>query len=525
MLPRHGEDPISVELERTPDNAELKDDTELIMRAIDLLGVEAALSESDLHKRFPVPRFWHHRGSESVIVEEANLDPCIDYMCLELPLPSSTPLEGLGSKDFDEPPPKRSKTSNDPETASYLKLYIPHFQYDLYGLADIAQDLKDSARRSEVVVGFVISLLGGVLHLSYPPTLDELKLYCEVILLHEHYGIRMGDFLYTLANVLEGLRLPQPVPIPPQKQVIIDLAAFVWVMCSQSRTCLALLAPHLSTQRAATQLLERIAPMVSLNSARFIELVMWSVNKDPWKLPYNGPWGLIPEIYPYHFNPSWDNVNKDFRDGDMKKLCDKIYAVDSTFHDQIDENGLPPSHLFFISSSLPCTKSTMRLLVYKSLLVDRWPYFKALIESGLTEAKTRSAELPFSDITIKHLLIALYHDERFELPPKVSLELIERGPQFGLFDSLHSDNEHIRPTNALPAFERLISQAAHSTFHRATAFALNLAHSFGLHEWWRMRLEGLSRQHFGLRSPDLHPDITAVAEALIQSNPRIRTFL
>ena len=142
-------------------------------------------------------------------------------------------------------------------------VYVPQFAVEHYNLLSTFESLKDSAHRSEVLFGFVISLLGGVVHLSYPPTLDESKLYCEILVLFEHHGLPMPESLITFANLINDLSVPQPVPIPPYSHMLIELAEFVWVMCSQNRTCLSLLVPYLSNQEASSALLRRLGQMSS----------------------------------------------------------------------------------------------------------------------------------------------------------------------------------------------------------------------------------------------------------------------
>lgn len=293
---------------------DIKNDLELeidvVMRTADFVGVEAVLSEPDLHKRFPgiIPRFSHNRDSELLIVDEAQLDPSSDYLCIEIPIgrqsSSSSPPQSLENEDIIEPPSKRAKLSSD-QTHNTMKAYIPQFTGDLSGLSYIKQQLKDSARRSEVLFGFVITLLGGVLHLSYPPILDEAKLYCEVISLYKAYEHPMGEIIPTFAHVLDALKRPQPVPIPSLAQLMIDLVEFVWVSCSQSPTCLTLLAPFLTNPADSSVLLKRIGPLVSENPSCFIQLVRWDVDKEPWKK----------KLFRYSNWPLPDAYNSDTNDG------------------------------------------------------------------------------------------------------------------------------------------------------------------------------------------------------------------
>ena len=236
---------LAVRPDQHPFKVEPTMEVTVLIRAFDLFLEPGR--ESDLPKRFPglIPRFWHQRDSELIVVDTDKLDPSKHYLCLEIPVshPSTHQQDNQddanGDEKIVEPPSKRAKTSSyTPQ--STMKVYIPHFLGELYGIASAAESLKNSARPSAVLFGFIISALGGVLHLSYPPTIDEAKLYCEVISLFEHHDIAMGEIIPTFAHVLNSLGQPHPVPIAPQTQSLDELFEFVWVMCSQSRTCLGI---------------------------------------------------------------------------------------------------------------------------------------------------------------------------------------------------------------------------------------------------------------------------------------------
>lgn len=491
----------------------------VIMRAIDYLGVEAEGTESHLHERFPdsIPRFWHNRYSELLVIDEDQLDPSSHYYCFEIPVQhQATPPtldQDPGNDDekvSNETRSKRSKTSLS-EPCNSMKIYVPHFIVELYDLMPTFESLKHSARQTKVLVGFVVSLLGGVLHLSYPPTLDEAKLYCEIIVLHEHYGLRMDDSFKTFTSVLKDLQLPlQPVPIPSCSQMLIELIEFVWVMCSQNLTCLRPLLPHLSNNSAAADLLKRLGPLTSLNADLFIQLVRGTIK-------YND--------YP------WETSNLKYADKRGKKLLAKGFSFDDetfAFEEELEASSIIPSHLFTFTSSLPADdkkddddndppKPKMRYLAHRDLLLWQWPYFKRLIESGLSEAQTQLIELPLSEHSIKLLLTCFYNDDWHELYPENAFELIETGPQFGLYESLEFTSGHapyghrFSATKVPPTFKQLMDRSIRSIFLHPKAEGLNFAHSHGYHDFWKEELQTRDKRRLDeLRNAkNLHPDIVA----------------
>lgn len=407
-----------------------------------------------------------------------------------------------------------------------MKVYIPQFIVEIYQLRPAFESLKDSARRSAVLFGFIISALGGTLHLSYPPTLEECQLYFEVITLYEHYGVSMGEIIPTFAHVLDSLLKPKIVLIPPQVRLIDDLVEFAWLMCSQSRTCLALLAPFYESTEASSKLLERFGHLTSLDPTRFIELVQWKWCKKPWKLPrYHDI--ILPTLYSVEDG----TFPSHFIDYARDAFCRREFANSALVQfDNTDSAPIPP-HLFGIASSLVDKngeKSGKRHLVHKALLMQRWPYFKALFNSGLSESKSHLAELPLSEDTIKWLIKAIYVSRWANPSHESIIELLENGPQFGLFDALvlHEDNT-ITATNVSPTFQSVIGAALRvfgpvSPFHSSDQ-SLNASHRLGLHDFWKRRLDSLRTEkyppNFARDFPNLHPEIVAAAEAILKNRP------
>ena len=386
-----------------------------------------------------------------------------------------------------------------------MKVYLPYLLAELYCILPLVTRLKDSARHCTVLFGLIISLLGGVLHLSYPPTLDEGKLYCEVISLYEHYGLVLGDIVPTFAHVLHALEQPQPFPVAPHAAFLDELFEYVWVVCSQSRTCLSLLAPCLSNANDAPRLAKRLDHLLSLNYARFIEFVKWKWEQTPWKLPKTDSASCmiilkreLQQREEFHYN---NHVFKVF--------------------DKIDDSVVLPAHLFSITGSVASKdviKSGMRSLVYMELLVEQWPYFKHFIESGLSESKAQAAELPLSDDTIKMILKSLSGpDHGRDMARELATELIEFGPQLGLFDSLVHQKGYIEAANVAQPFADLVRCAVGTLFDYSPE-AMNLSHAMGFHDFWKSKMPELYRQNYddnyiSIFISKLIPEIAAAAPA------------
>ena len=527
-LTRPNQSPVTLRLRYEPedDGTEKDLEIEVVMLASDVWGDRALATESDLHKRFPgtIPRFWHGGYSDLLIVDEDQIDPSSDYLCIEIPIGRSSPSSQNQSSsqppspsshhypkneecDISQPPPKRPKESSD-QPQSTMKAYIPHFICELNGLSSVKQHLKDSARRSEVLFGFVISLLGGALHLSYPPTLDEAKLHCEITMLHETYDLPMSTAPQILDSTLAALNLPQPVPIQPPPGLIADLTEFVWLSCSQSQHCLSFLVPHLTKPTTDfTSFLQRLLPFATLNLPRFLELARFDVDDRA---------GKFPRVWTSHLE-----LSKQLLESHVINYKDASFKI----FDRIDSSVHIPPHLFSLSSSVvdkAGKKSVMRRLVHKDLLVRRWPYFKIMLSSGLSESTSQSAELPFSDIAIEWLMKPIYDRFDDEVPREAALEFAELGPQFGLFESLEETNKRMTSLNVLPRFNKLIENALKTAFDE-TADAINLSHSVGAHGYWKDILEPIVRQCIKQSNctlelaPGLHPDIVAAAQALALS--------
>ena len=102
---------------------------------------------------------------------------------------------------------KRPKLSENsvPSQHQSVRVAVPIQLVELLGLSEHLLDLQDENLPLSIVIPYIITLFGGVLHISYPPTLDELVLYMQMIHLHENFGIPCGNLSRTLFRIFERL--------------------------------------------------------------------------------------------------------------------------------------------------------------------------------------------------------------------------------------------------------------------------------------------------------------------------------
>ena len=440
------------------------------MLAIDVLGEKAALTESNLHERFPdvFPRFWYSGSSPLIIIEGDATPTWTPYMYIEMPTNEYIDgVDGTDEEDSDnfEPSSKRIKTASSSSLRSRktIRVGMPTLYYTVAGLADLLPRLEDSTHRPIAIIGFIISVLGGTLHLTYPPTLTDAQLYCEVIALSEQLSYKLAGLEATFSSTMHSFLRPQPVAIDPPNDILTQLAASTWVSCNQNETCLSLIASCLSSESDQIRLLKRIGHLVTLNPRLFIQMVRSSPHdqgrdyKPPSstldrrenrvtlrhdRTPRLGP--VIPNMTRVQSN-SEHCLQQCYALGTWKLGNEKI-VWQTSFDPQ------EPIPLDFISivptgdAKVPNQTKT-RFLAHTSLLVEHWPYFARLMNSGLSEAQTRVVRLPLSTGLVKALLYCLYtvDDPLRYLKKLEAAELIERGSEFGFGKSGTKHQVHTRP--------------------------------------------------------------------------------
>ena len=102
---------------------------------------------------------------------------------------------------------KRPKLSENsvPSQPQSVRVAVPVEIVECLDLGEHLLALQDENLPLSIIIPYIITLFGGVLHISYPPTLDELVLYMQMIHLHEKFNIPCGDLSRTLYHVVSML--------------------------------------------------------------------------------------------------------------------------------------------------------------------------------------------------------------------------------------------------------------------------------------------------------------------------------
>ena len=494
------------------------------------------MEEADLHKRYPTifPRFYHAGFSAFLRVDDDELAPDMEYIFFEIPIRSdyTSKIDDSAVNDDDlVPPSKRSKRSESSGSsallpAKKLKIGVPTSFANIFGLSsDVWSRLEDSTRPIRAITGFIVSLLGGAIQLSYPPTLEEAAIYCHIICIYEYLGLDAGDLVATLSTTLKALYHPQPVPIPAYTAFAEDLFELVWIECSCNATCLAMLAPMLPSESDHIRLGERLGAHITSNISSFIKFTHWHANhhlatlkKEMLKRKettiFDEFAGLEPvaettlsdtELIQHHIKPGFTSHESGsstrtlakfwkkgiFCDGKTKFKCVDTFSPDEAI----------PSTAVCISSSKTSANSDKspkkRFLAHYDLLRLRWPYFDRMMKSGLSEFHTRKITLPVSENVIEHLLGSIYLPYSVDcievMQEEDAIDVLERGHEFGWYTDLVLEYDEanipfIDSYGEAPSFKRLMNSATYTLFSYnlsddSVVEALNLAHSFELHAW------------------------------------------
>lgn len=435
----------------------------LTMRAIDYLGISASLVESDLHIRFPgvFPKFWYKPDSAPFIVLGDAESTENGYKYLEIPCeayidPADITADPESGQDETSSIHATSRPSSPPKTITIGVATLIHDAAELSVSLDLLKEANHSATELN---GFVIATLGGTLHLSYPPTLEETKLYCKVISMADSlspdYVHKLPGMFATLHSSITSLSLPQPVPITPSDTMLSDLCLYIWKYCDQNSRCLALLAPLLCREDLRA-LISGLGDLACLNPDQLITLIRSAPTG------YTGDYSVpLPEAVDrntqncpcklkerepkraFVFPPTSSVATVDEHLGHYRRSRTfRHLGVDrSWFQPYLLKEVIPEGLLSLVSQPGVEGKKTL-FLAQTSILVERWPYFAKLMDSGLSEALTRVIGLPFSAKVIDTILDMLYRntsEPRRKLAREDVAELIAQGPAFGLVPPIQRD--------------------------------------------------------------------------------------
>lgn len=440
------------------------------------------LTESKLSTLFPkvFPRFCI--PPDRICLEGDPTTSHTRYTYISLPIAVSS--EAHVDTEVDETSAKRlclPPANSAPKTFS---LGISSMLNDLLGISDLLDRLKGSIRRPRAIVGFILASLGGVLHLSYPPTLEELQLYCEVIAISTQLERPLNELVVILTATFNAFRTIQPVPIDSPIPTLDALFAFVWTECDQNQVCLNLLAPLLSTKKDHVRLLKLIGSLASLNYERIVDYMhLRCISLPDVALNFGEPLSgsMLPDEATFATAPKVEPiVNQELEAFPLSKEIKLGNLVLKTFGPFSDVEPLPEHLVALKSSTDDGHGSQSRRLAHIEHLCATWPYFAKLMDSGLSEARSRVIELPFSHTAIHAILCALYGAVPVTLSEEDAVDIIVHGPQFGLYESM-------RPSGELNESHPLTTELCRDAWYRGffhakpstIALLLTAAHNAG----------------------------------------------
>ena len=405
------------------------------------------------------------------------------------------------------------------------------------------------------ILGCLVTLLDGTLHISYPPTIEEVKLYCHVdTLLLRVVDPDGGKVAKILKLVLEGLSGWQPAEAATNDEFplasmfdehrekhmatrtfLYSVFECMWVECDCNERLLQILAPLIPTTEDHACLLSRMDGMLSRNPMAFLNFVHFSLEQLRRKLTDDTDVRSITLEDLNEINVSlWCRVEPSHR---LPSLMDLIYRrINEAFPlKSISDNddGTIPASLVAFTSSLD-EESHKPLLAHLELLNIRWPYFKHLMKSGLSEAHTRTISLPCTRRCIYLILRAIYGNglEPFR-DDSTALEILTFGPQVGLFSCLKVQHKSFAMYPEICAdfgncsiyFDTLVNTALkhlflplYRTSNTISIKMLNMAHQIGAVDWLQQVI-ALTDDWTPLLSQwdDLHPELRS--QIVIHRNP------
>ena len=467
---------------------------------------------SNLHENSPFPRFYRVGHSASLCINDDSTPTSVNYSYQTVEYSPTETSQSDSTEGGDEthisPHVKRPKKLNK-HPVNTIKVGIPTTIADIIDLNDIIASLNDSTMPISSKLGFIVAVLGGVPHISYPPTIEELQLYCHVITLLQRNGFSHRELIAILDVILKGLSGPVLGDYEPDvvsKTKLLDsMFECVWIDCGCNQELLDVLAPLLATTEDHARLLGRLGGLVALNPTAFVEFTHWklyNVHKSLKELRFGNNADMDYFVGSLQDPPSRDRINAGFtledKISDIWKnnelVCDsQRFKISDSFSSV--PSPIPASLVCFLSS-IADVSTKQRHLVHVDLIRSRWPYFDRLLNSGLSESQTRLVELPLSDDTIRVVLGMFYGFEALQITLASSIfrEILEHGSEFGFFSSLQVVNNSSNSATIIakfdtPTFASLVNRALKETFPtqlstpEAVVEQLNFAYQLGAIDW------------------------------------------
>ena len=407
----------------------------------------------------PIPRYYELLFASLLIIQSStNPLPQLSYTYYDLEVRGSNINTTSINQDEAslEPPKKRPKKaaarSPKPTAPPSISIGVPSSLVLSYNLQTKLKSLNDTLLPTSSLIGYIVTLLGGVLHISYPPTIEELTLYCHVVYLHRRLDTLGREVEDTLTGVLSGLSRYDDFGALPS-QTVLDLARVVWLDCSRDEQLLELVTGLLD-QKLLVSFLNFVYP-IQPNAAAYV-----SMAKSVFDRPLSE---AVPEVTrsAFRMDPFSSSLDRLLPTSAVSKAdiaptagkkttakkasakrgstAKKSTAAASTTDDAAALlDATESSYLVHFKSSIPGDATSVPLVhtLHAAICALQWP----------TLLLQPIVSLPLSDSCILIILQAMYAAFTNDLTdykpfstlegPKAAIRLLSDGKELGLFSKL-----------------------------------------------------------------------------------------
>lgn len=342
--------------------------------------------------------------------------------------------------------------------------------------------LASSPLPTRSIFGFVAVLYGATLKLADPISMDNIVLLCHVIHLLRIFEVDSHNQVYQLRHAL--------FYAPSHSLDTGKILAMIWTDCKDTKVLLEVLIPFLRMEQAQFE-----AASISLESHLCGRMSSYT--------------SLSKAIYDRNYVPPCDLQS--FKLAGLRATLLQIgtsLKVEAT----TPESSSCSKEMFQIRSKKRSGGGTPRgngdedeiwtVKVATEILFARWPYFRRLINSRLSESASRSVNLPFSKEVLLEIVRELCTDgnsksNRLALPDSECMDVLIDGREFELYSDLDDfkvGEAQIDVEKALRQgiFGRLVQHCVNSVFSKEysknTLVQLQRAHTLQ----WKTRTDEIA---------------------------------
>lgn len=443
------------------------------------------LKESRLPERCPIwPRFYERLFSSLIRLESDTSPSNLEYEFFEIRNSRALGVQDGGEGGEDESGERAIKrrllvdlsAQPLPESPSYVKFGFPKNLSRRLNLKARIHELTNSLLPPSSILFIITSLVSGVPFISYPPSLEELKILMHAINWYSRLNlpglarIASSQLSYFFRECHSQIDYFQLLPI-------------IWAECDQNTSLLQLVVSHqrslshssTENEKFARAFANRIGSLSTLNMDVFLDFIFA------------------------------------IKTGEAMKVK-KVHSEDEIKDPPIEQNfriyGTPSKS----SVSNDNVKEEAPYVMFsEELLYAQWPLFRELHDSNAQDmVGTKSLKLPLSFRALEALRIHLS-----EIPEPVRLSradcfsILLHGRECGLFSSIESENDKIiisRSNLELFVFNRLVWQSVGLIFSERSMRPIHiyqsllLAHLLQLGEQKREMLDYIISNDRALRS-------------------------